>query len=101
MEAASGAQPNHNKTVQDVKEGAGGGTWNLLGDSFVAVCAVCAAGFKGGRMRWQDVQGRFTKLGLGKPIVALVREGSGSFIQVKGERGEVREGGVRKRERRV
>lgn len=44
-----------------------------------------AAGFKGQRMRWQDIQARFTKNGMGKPVVALVREGSGQFISIKGK----------------
>jgi hypothetical protein len=39
-------------------------------------------------VRWQDIQTRFTKLGFGKPVVSLVREGTGAYLQVKGEGGK-------------
>ena len=36
-------------------------------------------------MKWQDIQSKFNKLGLGKPMVSLVREGgSGAYPAVKG-----------------
>jgi hypothetical protein len=46
------------------------------------------AGWKRGIMRWQDIQARFTKIGMGKPIISMVKEASGGGnFQSKGESG--------------
>lgn len=42
------------------------------------------AGFKR-NLRWQDIQARFTKMGLTKPVVSLIRDSPGLNAGVKGE----------------